>query len=70
MKITIEPSDPHGPMGQGYPRISVDTLFDGDTIDQLFEAMRGAVVAYGFTEQTFNDYCREYASILALKHGN
>ena len=70
MKITIEPTDPHGPMGQGYPRISVDTLFDGGTIDETFTAMRAAVVAYGFTEQTFNDYCREYASILALADGN
>ena len=70
MKITIEPSDPHGPMGQGYPRISVDTMFDGDTIDRVFEAMRGAVVAYGFSEETFNDEVRSYAALLALTDGN
>lgn len=70
MKITIEPSDPHGPMGQGWPKVSVDTLYDGGTIDDAFNAARAAVVAYGFTEQTFNDYCREYASILALAHGD
>ena len=69
MKITIEPSDPSGPMGQRYPKISVDTQHDGDYINDVFEAMRGAVVAYGFSEQTFHDHVREYAALLALTDG-
>ena len=45
-------------------------MFDGDTIDRVFEAMRGAVVAYGFSEETFNDEVRSYAALLALTDGN
>lgn len=69
MKITIEPSDPHGPMGQGYPKVHVDTQQDGDTIDQAFDALRGALVAYGYSERTVQDYIREYAAVLNIAHG-
>ena len=70
MKITIEPSDPHGPMGQGYPRISVDTLIDGETIDQVFNAVRSAILAYGFSEESFNAEVSQYAAIIALPNGD
>lgn len=69
MKITIEASDPHGPMGQGYPRIQVDTNHDGDPIADVFDAMRAAVVAFGFSERTFHDHVREYAALLEITDG-
>ena len=69
MKITIEPSDPSGPMGQRYPKISVDTQHDGDPIADVFDAMRAAVVAFGYSEQTFHDHVREYAALLERTDG-
>ena len=56
-------------MGQGHPRISVNTLCDGEDIEDVFSAMRAAVVAYGFSEETFNGHVRELAVLLALPYG-
>lgn len=56
-------------MGRGYPKIVVDTLREGETIEELFEALRSAAIAYGYSEQTFDTYLMHRGMDLTEAHG-
>lgn len=69
MKITIEASDPTSYMGRAKGSAVVDTGHDAETAREVVEALRRAMLAFGFEQRSVDDAIIDYAHELSQTWG-